>query len=138
MRETGNLCSHLCPLSETSGVTKCASFHSCLKRRIFYPQWRGDRASQRLQDWRHKNEEFLPELLSAVAYVEYYVLMLHTMYFFRTAWIELVSPFKLEVLLFHSITFILVSYYDNVSIMPSMAPFQHYKFTCSSVCKSIG
>lgn len=69
--------------------------------------------------------------------------MLNTVYlccisFFRTAWVELVSPFKLEVLLFHSITFILVSSYDNVSIMPSMALFQHHKFTCSSVCKSIG
>lgn len=77
MRETGNQCSHLCLLSETSGITKCASFHSRLNRRIFYPQWRGERASQRLQDWRHKNEEFLPELLSAVAYVEYCVVMLH-------------------------------------------------------------
>lgn len=64
--------------------------------------------------------------------------MLHTMYFLRHAWVGLISLFKLEVLLFHSTKFILVSNYDNVSIIPTMAPFQHCKYTCSSICKSTG
>lgn len=41
--------------------------------------------------------------------------MLHTMYFLRGVWMELISLFKLEVLLFHYTKFILVSNYDNVS-----------------------
>jgi len=44
--------------------------------------------------------------------------------FFRNSWVELLSLFKLQVLLFHSITFILVTNNDNVSIMSSRAPFQ--------------
>lgn len=64
--------------------------------------------------------------------------MLQTMYFLRDSWMELIFMFKLEVLLFCSMKFILVSNYDNVSVIPSMAPFQHYKHTCSSICKSTG
>jgi len=49
--------------------------------------------------------------------------LLHTIYFLRDAWMELISLFKLEVVLFHSTIFILASNCDNVSIIPSMAPF---------------
>lgn len=70
LKETGNPCFHLCPLCETSGVTECASSHSCLKRGFFFsPQWREEQSSQRLWCWGHKYEEFLPELLSAELYV---------------------------------------------------------------------
>lgn len=62
--------------------------------------------------------------------------MSQTTYFLRDSWMELISLFKLEVLVFCSTKFILVSNYNNVSIIPSMAPFQHYKHTCSSICKS--
>lgn len=44
----------------------------------------------------------------------------------------LITQIKPEVLLFSSNKFILVSNYDNVSIIPSMAPFQHYNYTCFS------
>lgn len=62
--------------------------------------------------------------------------MLHTTFFFRDAWIGLMSLMKLEALLFHSTTFSIVSNYDNVFMISSMAPLQHYKHICSSICRS--
>lgn len=97
--------------SHTWTLKTDASSPSGLKRGIFALRGKDSILLKGLTAGDKKKEEFLPELLSVIAYVAYY------MFFFRNAWVELISLFKLQMLLFHSITFILVFNNDNMSIM---------------------